>query len=359
MLVSSGLFSSVFNSTLCLPAAGADHQAPLAAFPPVLTFRMAFPPPPQKASPSCCGSSGPRFPSSWSSCSWLVSRAWCPWRRRTTAATTPTTLPAPSTPCCATPTDLHPSESSSWTSWSTSCFAEDSTECFLFTQCPEVTNPAIMLYEVIQRWYQDFSLLRCSPRNHLNPLNPLSRIDRRSFGEPPFLNLGIPCRFKLNECIIFQGVWRILRKQWEQKHYLYTVCWAPKSTVLFVNDIQGCYYLFKVRFVYRLYSVLIQLQNSLECGVLCLRFSSNQSQMSSLLLTDTFGKNTRTRRLKQHKNQLKRSTSKCGWTKKEPRALTWALSELLALKTADFFPQSLRHLFLFWISVFYLGMKKR
>lgn len=116
ILVNSGLFSAVFNLCLCLPAAGADHQAPLAAFPPVLTFRTASPrrplppPPPQRASPSCCGSSGLRSPSSCSSCSSSAWPAWCQWPRRTTAATTPTTSPAPSIPCCATPTDLHPYE---------------------------------------------------------------------------------------------------------------------------------------------------------------------------------------------------------------------------------------------------------
>lgn len=95
---------------VCLPAAGADHQAPLDAFPPILTFRTASPrqpPLPQRASPSCCGSSGLHSPSSCCSCSSLAWPAWCPWRRRTTAATMPTTSLAPSIRCCATPTDLH------------------------------------------------------------------------------------------------------------------------------------------------------------------------------------------------------------------------------------------------------------
>ena len=112
ILVNSGRLSALFNLSLCPRAAGADHQAPLAAFPPVLTFRTASPrrPPPQRVPPSCCGSSGPRSPSSFSSCSSSAWPAWFPWRRRTTAATTPTTLPAPSTQCCATPTDLRPYE---------------------------------------------------------------------------------------------------------------------------------------------------------------------------------------------------------------------------------------------------------
>lgn len=97
----------------CLPAAAAEHQAPLVEFPPILTTHVAWTRPRPRhlrARPSCCASSGPRSPSSCSSCSSLASPAWCPWPSRTTAAITPTTLPAPFIPCCATPTDLHPYE---------------------------------------------------------------------------------------------------------------------------------------------------------------------------------------------------------------------------------------------------------
>ena len=114
MIYDPGLFCVVcawFNSRLHLPAVWADRQGPLAALPPVLTSQTACPPPPppphpRASPPSCCVSSGPRSPSSCCSCSWSAWPAWCPWRRRTTAATTPTTLPAPSIPCCATPMDL-------------------------------------------------------------------------------------------------------------------------------------------------------------------------------------------------------------------------------------------------------------
>lgn len=58
-------------------------------------------------------------------------------------------------------------------------------------------------------------------------------------------------------------------KSSKTKHYLYTVCWEPKSTVLFVHDIQCCYYLFSVQSVDRLL-VLMKLKHHLECGILYL-----------------------------------------------------------------------------------------
>lgn len=171
--------SAVFNFCLGLPAAGADHQAPLAAFPPVLTSQTSLhqlPPPPQRISPSCCGSSGQRSPSTCSSCSSSAWPVWFPWRRRTTAATTPTTSLAPSIPCCATPTDLRPYEEQLIFVFiffkSTYCFAKDSTdscECFLFTLCPKGTNSSPLLgmyYEVFQRWHEDC----CHKTLHTHPL---------------------------------------------------------------------------------------------------------------------------------------------------------------------------------------------
>lgn len=152
-----------FNFCLAFPAAGADHQAPLAAFPPVLTFWTVPPhPPPPRTTPSCCGSSEPHSPSTFCSCCSSAWPALCPWRRRITAATTPTTSPAPSIPCCATPTDLRPYEEQ--LNLSTYCFAKDSTECFLLTLCPKATD-----YEVTQRWYED-SLTLHTPLSHLSTL---------------------------------------------------------------------------------------------------------------------------------------------------------------------------------------------
>lgn len=82
---------------------------------------------------------------------------------------------------------------SSWIS--THCFAKDSTdscECFLFTPCPKATNCSLlgsyMHDEVIQRWYEDFSLTNIAHPltwSHLNPLNALSGINGPSSEDPP------------------------------------------------------------------------------------------------------------------------------------------------------------------------------
>lgn len=62
------------------------------------------------AGPSSTGSSERPSPSTCSSsCCWSWP-AWCLCPRRTTAAHCPTTSPAPSTPCCATPTAPRPHE---------------------------------------------------------------------------------------------------------------------------------------------------------------------------------------------------------------------------------------------------------
>lgn len=62
------------------------------------------------ASPSCCGSCERLCLCSSCCCSLWAWHVWCPSLRRTTAAPTTTTLPAPSTPCCATPMGPRPSE---------------------------------------------------------------------------------------------------------------------------------------------------------------------------------------------------------------------------------------------------------
>lgn len=56
----------------------------------------------------------------------------------------------------------------------------------------------------------------------------------------------------------------------ETKHYLYNICWEPKSNVLFVHDTQCCYYLFSVQSVIRLL-LLKKLKHRPKSGILYLQ----------------------------------------------------------------------------------------
>lgn len=89
---------------------------------------------------------------------------------------------------------------------------------------------------------------------HLETINPSQ-----------FSSTSSTC-FNLNVYLIFQVSKENLWNRWKKKHYLYTVCWEPKSNVLFVHDTQCCYYLLSVQSVNRLLS-LKKLKHHQECGM--------------------------------------------------------------------------------------------
>lgn len=89
-----------------------------------------------RADPSSTGSY--ELPSPYtccSSCCWFWP-AWCLCPKRTTAAHCPTTSPAPSTPCCVTPTAPRPHEhghdAQQWSSKTPSPFHKRSTSSYCF-----------------------------------------------------------------------------------------------------------------------------------------------------------------------------------------------------------------------------------
>lgn len=162
---------------------------------------------------------------------------------------------------------------SSWIS--TNCFAKDSIdtcECFCFAPSPEATNssPAGELHAL---WsgseVMTISLTNIAHRltwSHLSPLKPALQTKRTFVWRPSSPSPNISRCFNLNVYIIFK-VFEEIWNEWKTKHYLYTVYWEPKSTMLFVHDIQCCYYLFNVQSIVSLL-VLMKLSATLNVGML-------------------------------------------------------------------------------------------
>lgn len=145
------------------------------------------------------------------------------------------------------------------------------------------------------------------------------------------------------------------------KHYLYTVCWEPKSTVLFVHVIQCCYYLFSVQSVDRLL-LLMMLKPRHERGTLYLtNCTAGLAVWVAIILNEEFvSKRTfeeqlgpKQRRALCRTRRRWRLSGGHAWIrrwslhtmlklKSETIALTWALSKVLhwsrPARMADFFP---------------------